>query len=164
MGAAAAQEAPHGPIVGAGDDVDADAQERARGGLRTVRHRAGAGTHECGVREAAVGHEDGQPGAHPERHDAAELPQQGLHVCRGVPQPQQVAEQRHGRGTRRRWRFLAWRHSTRSESRRAPARRSQLISMAAAAAVGATAAPSALGSCSFWTPRERIPSPAGGVL
>uniref|UniRef100_A0A804MS50 Uncharacterized protein n=1 Tax=Zea mays TaxID=4577 RepID=A0A804MS50_MAIZE len=92
----AAQEAPHGPVVGAGDDVVADAQERARGGLRPVRHRDGAGAQERGVREAAIGHEDGQLGAHPERDDGAvpleELQQEGLHLHRRVPQPQQVAE------------------------------------------------------------------------
>jgi hypothetical protein len=101
----AAQEAPVGPVVGVGDDVAADAQERAGGGLGPVGDRDGAGAHERGVREAAVGHEDGEAGAHPERHHGAvplEEPQQErLHVGGGVVQPQQVAEQRHGRRARR---------------------------------------------------------------
>jgi len=100
----AAEEAPHGAVVGAGDDVVGDAEERARGGPGPVGQR-GAGAHERGVREAAVRHEDAEARADPERDGGAVPPEEPqeerLDVGGRVAQPQQVAEQRHGRRARR---------------------------------------------------------------
>jgi len=99
----AAQEAPHGTVAGAGDDVVVLAEEPALRERRAVRQRC-ATVDERLVRDAAVGDEDGEPRPDAERHDGAvtleEAPQQGLGLGGRVGEPHHAAEQRQRRRAR----------------------------------------------------------------
>uniref|UniRef100_A0A0E0IV06 Uncharacterized protein n=1 Tax=Oryza nivara TaxID=4536 RepID=A0A0E0IV06_ORYNI len=101
----AAEEAPHGAVAGARDGVPALAEQRVRDVRGAIGER-GAAPHQGGVRDAAVGHEDGEAGAHAQRHDGAvprdQSPQERLQVRRGgVRQPHEASEHGHGERARR---------------------------------------------------------------
>ncbi|KAB8113320.1 hypothetical protein EE612_052283, partial [Oryza sativa] len=98
----AAEEAPHGPVPGARDDVVVLAEEPARRHAGAVGQR-GAALDERRVREAAVGDEDGHPRPHAQRHDGAVPSDQPLEeqlrldVGQRLGQQHDAAEQRHRR-------------------------------------------------------------------